>query len=179
MMAEKETVARPYARAIFDIAMQHNNLSEWSNMLYTAARIVEHEKVQRELANPILSAKERAAFVNSLAQNYFNSAMCHFIELLAENKRIPLLSEIVNHFERYRARSERVLQVKMTTAMELDHELQQQLINVLTKRYQCQVELEVEVDASIIGGAILYIGDQVYDGSLKGQLRRLHEQIRA
>jgi F-type H+-transporting ATPase subunit delta len=178
-MADKETVARPYARAAFDIAVKQNQLQQWSQMLTVAAIIVDDEKVYPKLSNPASSASERAGLVNNLASDYFNEDMKHLVYLLAENKRLPLLSDIMTHFERYRLSQQSIIQVKVFTAMEINEQQRQQLLQTLKQRYQCEIEMEIKVRPELIGGLVLHIGDRVIDGSIKGHLGRMHEQLRA
>lgn len=178
-MADTETIARPYARAAFDIAVKQDQLQQWSQMLMVGAIIVDDEKVYARLLNPTLSAAERADMVNNLAGDYFNDDMKHLVYLLAENKRLPLLSDIVTHFERYRLSQQSIIQVKVFAAMEIDEQQRQQLLETLKQRYQCDIEMDVQVRPELIGGLVLHIGDRVIDGSIKGHLGRMHEQLRA
>ena len=101
-----------------------------------------------------------------------------FLKLLAENKRLELLPEIHEQFQALRAEWERTLEVEVVSAYELDDADAERLKTRLAERYDRQVSMTSRVDSSLIGGAVIRAGDTVIDGSVRGRLGKLAEQLR-
>jgi len=97
--------------------------------------------------------------------------------VLAENKRLPLLPVIKVLFQELREEAEKLLRVRVVSAFPLEEDQATRLKQALTKRFEREILLESEVDKSVIGGAVIYAGDQVIDGSLKDRLMRLANSL--
>jgi F-type H+-transporting ATPase subunit delta len=176
-MSDITTIARPYARAIFEIALESKQLSEWSSLLSILSLAVSLPEAVQFLRNPEVTQSDYVDLLMTVSAKAKskpdNTLMKHFISLLAENKRLLLLPNITMEYERLRAKQERTLRVTVNTYNLLSEKQQQQLIQKLTERFQRQVELEIVIDENLLGGAIIQAGDVVIDGSVKGQLIRL------
>jgi len=176
-MAEKVTIARPYAKAAFDYARQHNTFAQWSEVLSTASAVVGHERVATLLNSPRVTPAQLVDLIADIAGNALDVHGKNFLSTLAENRRLGLLPEIAATYELLRAEIENVADVQVTSAIELSDAQKQRLIDALKKRLHSDVRLHVSVDASLIGGAIVRSGDLVIDGSLKARLERLASDI--
>ncbi len=97
--------------------------------------------------------------------------------MLAENDRLPLLGEITGLFGKLREQAENRLEVRVLSAIPLEDEQAERMSAALAKRFECEISLRNEVDASVLGGAIIYAGDQVIDGSLKGRLQQMQSSL--
>jgi F-type H+-transporting ATPase subunit delta len=175
-MAEKVTIARPYARAAFDYAREHKTFAAWSQLLTTAAAVVADERVKNVLNSPSVAAADLAAMIADIAGAKDEHAR-NFIGTLAANRRLALLPEIAGMFAALRAEVENVADVQVTSASPLDEAQQQRLIVALKKRLKRDVRLHVDIDSSLMGGAIVRTGDLVIDGSLRARLERLNSAI--
>lgn len=98
-MAELSTLARPYAKAAFAAAQETSQLAEWGGLLELTAQVVEDSDGRRILAHPTLTAEQKAAWLNDLAGDANSDAGRNFIQVLAENGRLELLSEINEQFD--------------------------------------------------------------------------------
>ena len=100
-MSNALTMARPYARAAFALARQNGRLSGWSSLLAASARIAADERVGALLGNPALDANGMVELV--MPPGDVDPTYRDFLSALAENRRLPLLTEIAGLFEALRA----------------------------------------------------------------------------
>jgi len=182
-MADVSTVARPYAKALFDLASAERALPKWSAALGAAAAVVGDANAQRALANPALTEAQRAELVGSVAMAVSGGEAIgtphgqNFLQLLAENDRLTALPEISAQFDALKAQAENKVKVTLVSATPVDAQLADQVTKSLTKRLGRTVELTLEVDASLLGGAIIRADDMVIDGSVRTRLQRLTESL--
>jgi F-type H+-transporting ATPase subunit delta len=175
-MSNAITLARPYARAAFELAKSEGAAAAWSQKLAFAAAVVSQSAVQGLVTSPKLGAADRVGlFV--LDGEAADSAYTRFLMLLEVNHRLELLGEIAGLYEELRADDERTLTVRVRSALPIDPAQQQQLTGALARRFDRQVMLDVRLDPELIGGAIVEAGDVVIDGSLRGKLNRLRVEL--
>jgi F-type H+-transporting ATPase subunit delta len=172
-MAEKATIARPYAKAAFQSARQHNALDRWSEVLATASSVVQDERVAPLLLSPRVTSEQLSGLIADIGGNAVDDQSRNFIATLANNRRLALLPEIASMFEALRAEAENTADVQVVSAVQLNDAQKQRLAAALKKRLQREVRLHCEVDESLLGGAVVRAGDFVIDGSLKARLDRL------
>ncbi|MGD9386620.1 MAG: F0F1 ATP synthase subunit delta [Gammaproteobacteria bacterium] len=172
-MAEKMTVARPYARAVFEIAREADALAAWSELLGRGAVAAADERVHELIGNPAVTREALAELFIELCGEGAGAHGSSFIRVLAENGRLAWLPEIAAEFEALRAEAENVVDVQVTSAVELDEAERAGFATALKKRLGREVRLHCDTDAKLLGGAIIRAGDLVIDGSLSGRLERL------
>ncbi|MBM0104185.1 F0F1 ATP synthase subunit delta [Steroidobacter sp. S1-65] len=172
-MAEKATIARPYAKAAFESARQHNAFERWSTVLATASSVVQDERVAPLLSNPLVKPEELTGLIADIAGESMDDRTRNFLATLADNRRLALLPEIASMYEALRAEAENTADVQVVSAVALNDAQKQRLAAALKQRLKREVRLHCEVDESLIGGAIVRAGDFVIDGSLKARLDRL------
>ncbi len=172
-MAELTTLARPYAKAVFDAAKDQNAIDLWDQALAFAATVAADQDVKNILANPGLSEQRKAELFADCFEEPLPDALRNFLLILAENKRLALLPAVSELFSLHRADLERTVSLKVSTAFELTAEQQQKLIDAMSKKLERKVELETSVDQSLIGGVIVRTGDLVIDASVRGKLARM------
>ncbi len=176
-MAERATIARPYAKAAFEYARQANAFAAWSTGLGTAAEIVADARVSALTKSPRLTGSAIAGFINGIGGSKLDQGMQNFIAMLAENHRLLLLPEIFAQFEALRAAVENTVDVDVVSAVALDAAQTANLTEALTRRFKRKVRMHKSVDATLLGGAVVRAGDMVIDGSLKGRLERLATEL--
>jgi F-type H+-transporting ATPase subunit delta len=182
-MADVSTVARPYAKALFDLANGERKLGEWSAALAAAAAVVGDADAKRALANPGFDDAARAALVGSVASALKGGELLasgsgkNFLQVLAENDRLTALPEIAAQFDALKAEAENRVNVTVTSATTVDGAIAEQIKKSLEKKLGRAVDLTLAVDASLIGGAIIQADDMVIDGSVRTRLQRLTEKI--
>lgn len=176
-MAERATIARPYAKAAFACAQQANAFAAWSQGLGLAAEIVADARVKDIVDSPRWTAPDLSGFVRDIAGAKLDQGMQNFISILAENHRLLLLPEILVQFEALRAKVENTIDVEVVSAVALDQAQTAKLTDALTQRFKRKVRMQNSVDAKLLGGAVVRAGDMVIDGSLKGRLERLATEL--
>jgi len=177
-MAENITLARPYAKAAFQVALDDGDLNGWSKMLKVSAAVTADDKVSALLINPSLSSLQIAQAFVDVCGDELNDKGQHFVKLLAENKRLSLLPEVSVLFEGLKAIQEKSVDVEISTAFEINADIAEKLAAGLSKRLQREINLATSVDSSLIGGAIIRAGDMVIDSSVRGKLTKLAESLK-
>jgi F-type H+-transporting ATPase subunit delta len=172
-MAEKATIARPYARAAFEFAQAAGGLKQWSESLAVAAAVVSDPSVSRLLNHPRVTPTQLVELIAEVAGSKFDSSANNFIATLALNRRLGLLPYVASMYEVLRAEVEGMADVEVISAVPLDAAQQQRLTAALQTRLKRTVRLHCSVDASLMGGAIVRASDLVIDGSVKERLVRL------
>lgn len=171
------SIARPYALAAFEYARDKNELSTWKTFLESAKEIAEDSRTSRLLNNPQISPEMLLSLFEDLLKTQLNAERRNLLQLLAQNKRLSILPIISDTFDDLYATLKKISQVKIVTATKLTNEYEQKLAAALSKRTGRAVTLESEVNPSILGGAVIHIGDRVIDGSIRGKLTRLYQSL--
>ena len=176
-MAEKSTIARPYAEAVFQTADAAKQLKEWSAMLQTVAMIAADADMQNIIGNTSVNKEEVAQLVIDVAGDVMNDSGCNLVKLLAENHRLDVVAEISEQFETLKAEAEKTVEAEIVSAMEVSVAQQSMIADKLKARLGREVSLKCRIDESLMGGAIIKAGDMVIDGSVSGQLNKLSVEL--
>jgi len=176
-MAEKVTVARPYAKAVFVLACEQERLAQWSGFLAIAASVVGDRRVAELLNSPRVTSAELADLVIGLCAGKADELAGNFIRVLAQYRRLNVLPEIVGLFEALRAEYENSVDVSLISASPVSQGHRDKIAAALRKRLGRDVRLHCEIDESLIGGAVIRARDLVIDGSLSGRLARLATEL--
>lgn len=175
-MSDFETAARPYARAIFELASEDGKLQAWQDKLELAAVIVADDGVHALLHRPAMIPGELAGLFQSVMQGAGAAPDADFdnlLSLLAENGRLAALPAIAMQFETLKHEAEGTIEVRIRSAQELTDEQQQRIAASMAKRLGKKVTITTEIDESLIAGAVVTAGDLVIDGSASGQMQKL------
>jgi len=179
-MADNNTIARPYAHAVFELAAEANQLSAWSASLDVAGQLLADGGLVEYLSTPELSDDKRLEFLSGLFKSANASKLAggdkhgnNFLKLLLENKRTNVLPEIAAHFEVLKANIENSVEATVTSAAPLSQAQRNEIASSLKKRLGRDVSITTEIDANLIGGAVIRAGDVVIDGSLRARLEGL------
>lgn len=172
-MAEKSTIARPYAQAVFDLARAAGDFQQWTNLLQLAAMVVVDPALRKYIDNPRVSKENLAKLLIDVVGGKLHDTGKNFLRLLVENKRLTVLPEIATIYEKLRAEAEKRIDAEVISAFALSATQQAAISAGLKKRLGRDINLVASVDANLIGGAIVRAGDMVIDGSITGQLDKL------
>ena len=176
-MSSLTTLARPYAKAAFELALAEQSLAGWDDMLELASAIVTEESMAGLLENPDVSRDQVVAIITDAAGDSFNERFRDYLSVLSINDRLQLLPQVGALYRKLRQKAENRLSVKIVSAVPLDDDQAGLLKEALARRFECEIELDNEIDAGVIGGAVVYAGDQVIDGSLLGRLNKLSTSL--
>ncbi|WP_439240440.1 MULTISPECIES: F0F1 ATP synthase subunit delta [unclassified Lonepinella] len=180
-MSELTTIARPYAKAAFDFAVEQSAtdksaVQKWAEMLGFAAQVAENEQVQSFLSSSF-SAKKVADTVISICGEQLDQYGQNLIRLMAENKRLTALPAVFDEFQHYVEEHNATTEVQAISAQPLSATQQQKIVAAMEKRLARKVKLNCSVDSSLIAGVIIRTDDFVIDGSSRGQLDRLANEL--
>lgn len=176
-MTQPLTIARPYARAAFEYAKAHAVEAEWAGKLAFAAEASADPRVSALFGDPRVEPRTLASLFQREGEPA-DSAFAHYLELLADNRRLRELPEIAALFEQMKRDAEHVLKVRVRSAVPLDDAQAQRLVEALKRRYgSSDIELERTLDATVLGGAVIDVGETVIDGSLKSRLAQLETAL--
>jgi F-type H+-transporting ATPase subunit delta len=176
-MAELSTLARPYAKAAFEYAVDAVDLKGWSDSLKAASAVSQEEKVVRLLGSPGYTSAEQATKTIEICGDAINEKARRFLLVLAENKRLILLPQISKQFEALKANREKTIDVSVVSAVQLSDVQKNKLASALSARLEREVNMQASVDANLIGGVVVRAGDAVIDGSICGRLSKLAQVL--
>ena len=176
-MSSLATLARPYAKAAFALAEGEQALARWEAMLDLASAIAADEAMAALLDSPEVKSAAAAKIIVDAGGERFNERFRGYLAVLADNGRLPLLPQIASLYRSLRAAAEKRLQVRVVSAVPLDDGQSGRMREALARRFACEIELENEIDERVIGGAVIYAGDEVIDGSLRGRLQKLSSSL--
>ncbi|MBT8100564.1 MAG: F0F1 ATP synthase subunit delta [Gammaproteobacteria bacterium] len=179
-MADNNTVARPYAQAVFELADAAGELAAWSESLDIAGALVANDDLVAYLAAPELDDGHRLKFLTGLFDKAGASKLAggdkrgtNFLKLLLENRRVKVMPEIAAHFEALKAKIENSVDATVTSATALSSEQTAAIARALKSRLGRDVRISTEIDENLIGGAVIRAGDVVIDGSMRARLEGL------
>ena len=176
-MSTLATLARPYARAAFELAQSQQALAGWSDMLSLASEMATEESMAGLLECPHVSNERVVDIMADAAGDAFDKRFRDFLSELAAHSRLPLLPQVTMLYQQFREEAEKRLSVKVVSAVPLDESQAGRMREALARRFECEIQLDNEIDAGVIGGAVVYAGDQVIDGSLRGRLQKLSNSL--
>lgn len=171
-MSELTTIARPYAKAAFDYAVEAGAVANWHEMLVFAAEVSKNETMTSFLSGGASVEQAQDLFLK-VCDDQLNGNAQNLIKVMAENERLLVLPQVVELFGELKAEYEKEVTVDVTSAVELAADQQNTLSAALEKRLARKVKLNCVVDTSVVSGLIIKAGDMVIDGSVRGKLNRL------
>ena len=176
-MAERATIARPYAKAAFAVAREGGTLDQWSRWLSTAREVVLSEEFQKLERSPGVSTGQLEELIAGICGADLDAQGKALLALLTENGRLDFLPEIAARFKELEAEDRNIAEVEVVSATTLDDRQRERLAAALRTRLHRDVRLTCAVDPALIGGAIVRSGDMLIDGSLRGKLERLETEL--
>jgi len=171
-MSELTTVARPYAKAAFDFAVDADAIEHWHEMLVFAAEVSKDVTITEYLSGGV-SVEQATNIFMKVCDVQLDSKGQNFIKVMAENQRLLVLPQVVTHFSELKAEHDKEITVDVTSAVEISAEQETTLSAALEKRLARKVKLNCTIDATVVSGLIIKAGDMVIDGSIRGKLNRL------
>ena len=176
-MAQRDTAARRYAEAAFEVGLRDGTVETWRAELDAAGEIAADDQVGRMLANPAVPLETRSEMAESIFGKIVGRPVLNLIGLMLRRGRIEQLAQVAAEFRRLDNARQGITLATATSAAPLSPDE----IGVLTARMEQltggRVELDVKVDPSLLGGLVVRIGDRLIDGSVRGRLERLRNQL--
>jgi F-type H+-transporting ATPase subunit delta len=176
-MARRVSAARRYAEAAFEVAMRDDTVDAWRSELEAAAEVVAEERIGRALANPSIPLETRTATAEATFGPLVGKGPLNLIKLLLRRGRIEELPRLATEFRRLDDERKGIIQATATATSELTKDEVRALTQRLEQLTGGRIELEVQVDPSLLGGVVVRVGDRLIDGSVRSRLERLRNQL--
>jgi len=176
-MSELTTAARPYAKAVFEIAEATGSLDSWSDQLGLMASIVSAEGSASLLESPKASASQKVDMFVDVASGNLNEQSVNLLKSLGENNRFALLPDMASLFEELKSESQGEVEGELIAAAAVSQEQESAIVTALEKRLGRKVKLVTKIDESLLGGAVIRVGDLVIDGSLQGRFQTMKSNL--
>ncbi len=177
-MAEITTIARPYAKAAFDFALEKQVVESWAEMLNFAAQVSENEAMKPLLSGSLAGHQLADLFIKVCGEQV-NEQCQNLLKVMAENGRLEVLPAVYELFHEFKNEWAKEVEATVVSATELSAEQQQKISASLEKRLTRKVKLNCSVDASLVAGVIITAGDLVIDGSVSGKINRLSDTLQS
>ena len=178
-MTVTRSSARRYADAAFDIALADDTIDAWLRDLKAAADALGRPEVERLLGNPAIPVAARVKAADDALGSKISDKSLNLVRLLIRRGRVDLLPQVADYFEtRYEQRAG-IVRATITSAAPLDATERSQIEARLGEIAGGTLRTDVRVDASLLGGVIVRIGDRMIDASVRGRLERLRNRIAA
>lgn len=172
-MAEISTIARPYAVAAYKLGKEQKSLAKWSEMLSFATAVANDAQMQAYIQDPKVDADDLQQAFLKVCGDKLNDQGQNLIKVLVEYNRMSILPAITSAFEELKALDEGVLDAQIIVAAKPSAAEIKDLVARLEVKFGKKIEANVSVDAELIGGIKIIVGDTVIDASVKGQLQNL------
>ncbi|ATD08364.1 F0F1 ATP synthase subunit delta [Pseudoalteromonas piscicida] len=177
-MSELTTIARPYAKAAFELAVEKGTVEAWNEMLFFAGQVTSDEQVQTLLGS-IATESQQSEIIIKLCAEQLNEQGQNLIKLMAENERLAAIPAVAELFAEFKADYDKEIEVDVVSATVLADDTQAKLVAALEKRFARKVKLNCSIDEAIVSGLVIKAGDTVIDGSVRGKLDRLATSLQS
>lgn len=177
-MSEFVTVARPYAKAAFDFAVENQSIERWQQMLAFSAEVTRNEQMA-ELLSGAVAPETLSKTFTAVCGDELDEHGQNFIRVMAENGRLLVLPAVLQQFIELRAALESTIEVDVFSSSALSDEQQAKIAAAMEKRLSRKVKLNCKIDKSVLAGVIIRAGDMVIDGSVRGRLERLADVLQS
>jgi ATP synthase F1 subcomplex delta subunit len=170
-------LAQRYAQALFEIAVK-TSLDDFDKEFRELAQIIEeHEEIAQVLHHPHISLSDKKAFINKIFEGNISEIMQNFLFLLIDRRRQNFLKPIQQEFARLADEARQVVEAKVVSATPLSDDQKERLKNQLARLTGKNIRLVSELRSELIGGALVQVGDRVFDGSVARSLNRIRENL--
>jgi F-type H+-transporting ATPase subunit delta len=171
-------VARVYAEALFAIARERSARDQTVDELAEFQTLVqESPDIKRFLTTPVLEPSVKVQLLRQAIEGRLSEVVCDFLCLLVEKRRATALPSIVEALRALADEHAGRARVSVQTATPLPDPLRFEIESLLQEGLRKQIALEPEIEPALMGGAVITIGDKVYDGSIRTRLTRFRKQI--
>jgi len=172
-MAEVITLARPYAQAIYSLAKETDALDAWSEALAFLKSVANDATFQATVSAPDIQLTDVEDLFLSICSDQVTEEVRNFIRLLVRNGRLSVLDDVAKQYESLKADDEGVVSAVIQSAFDLDETQVRAITEILSKKLEKKISPSVTTDPSLIGGIKVYVGDKVWDASVRGRLQHM------
>ena len=172
-----EEIADVYSRSLFDVAKEQGDLDRVHDELGEFADTLSGDRdLQVFFFSPYFSSQEKKDGLGKMIEDA-DENLVRFLELLAERHRMPVLFRIRRAFDDLWRKENKRLPVKVTSAIELDQEMVDDIGKKIEEQTGQRIELSSNVDPDVLGGLVLQVGNMVLDASVRNRLEKLRKSV--
>jgi F-type H+-transporting ATPase subunit delta len=172
-----EEIAQVYSRALFEVATEQDKLDEIREQLgQFADALQENRELTVFFFSPYFSTEEKKQGLHRAVEDA-DETLVNFLELLIEKHRMPVIFRLRRQFDAMWEEANKLLPVEVTSAVELDPALVEELGDRVGEQTGRRVELRSHVDPDILGGIVLRVGNSILDASIKNRLNQLRREV--
>ncbi len=176
-MTELATLARPYAKAIYSLAAERNNVEAISRDLAELSALIRDEALISYMGQPRLTAAEQSEIMCRAQGNTLCAETQGLVRELAHYKRLSLLPQVNAQFVKYVQEHQGSMDVEVVSAFAMSDSDLQVMAKALCQKFNRQVTMATEVDSSLLGGVVIRSGDMVIDASIRGKIAKLRDLL--
>lgn len=174
-MAECATVVRPYAKAIYQLALEKKQLQPWLQQIALLSKVIAEPKVESLLRLPAKGKEDQAKILlDIVASEKLDPLVQNFVTVLAQNGRLFLMPLVFEEYQRLVLSEDRTQQAVIYSAFPLEGKELDDLVSRLEKKLNTKLQARVVLDPGVIGGVKIEFGDQVLDMSIQSDLNALY-----
>jgi F-type H+-transporting ATPase subunit delta len=178
-MAERLTIARPYAEAVFALAAEEKKLPHWQSVLALLRAVSETPKVRGLLNDPKTDVADKMKVLVDVCGDALDANGQRLVDVLLRAGRIKLMAEIETLFLERKKAAENTVEATIETAQPLDAAQEADLRAALAKHTGKKVDAQIFVNPDLIGGTRIKVGDTVIDASVQGRLAAMSRELHA
>lgn len=172
-MTEKMTIARPYAKAVFECATESQKIAEWAEALWVLSAVAKDKQVNTLLREDAISLQEIVELFLAVCKSSLGEPLYNFIVLLAQRKRLKILPEIELLYKKLQLDADNRIEVQFEAPVSLDKSQEEAYQKLLEKYFARKVTMACAINTSLLGGFLAKAGNFVIDGSIRGSLTNL------
>ncbi|QCI18006.1 ATP synthase F1 subunit delta [Buchnera aphidicola (Aphis nasturtii)] len=167
-----DTIARPYAKAIFETAIKSNSIIKWKKILILINQIISFKEIEKFLSGS-LSAHYLSSFFISVIDEYLDENSKNLIKLLAYNQRFKICGNILKQFLKLEADYQNITIIQLTSACVLKKDQVIKIRLLLEEILSSKIKFIYKINSYILDGIIIKIDDQIFDFSMRNHLQQL------
>lgn len=177
--SENQLIATRYAKSLFELNEQNklDNSVVWQNLENIKIILESSKELYEALVNPIISAGDKEAVINSIFEKDTDETMRNFLKLLVRKNRFNLIFDVVKIYNSLLDKLNNISKVEVVSAIELDDEYKNQIKEKLAQVLNKEIIVSYDVNNSILAGLVYKMGDDVFDTSLAGKIDRFKNAI--
>lgn len=173
-----QLVGITYARALYDLGIEKNNLNEVYSDFKEIAQLIKGNKDLKEiLTSPRIEPNERKTIVNTLFSGKIDVDLLNFLKILIDKGRMFYILSVFQEYENFYFEHKNIKRVIVTSAVALSEDEIQRLSVQIKKANNCDIVIEQKIDKSIVGGLNIQVGEQLYEGSVKKRMENLQSEL--
>lgn len=174
-----ELISKRYASSLFEVGLELNNIDEFQNQLGLIKKTFEsEEKLLQILEHPRISKNEKRDLIDSIFKKEVSQEVLNFLFIIIDKRREKNIIDIIREYDILFKEHQGILDIEAVTAVPMIGSTKDKLQSILKDKFQKEINLSNLVDASIIGGVILKMGEKIIDSSIEGQLKEMEAMIK-